>query len=217
MSGADWRAGSLLGPLTNTGTGAEQIARAALKQIMDKLDDACEAVENLWYSRDQDWSNVVGTAFVPTKINKPQPSSFYLGAQPSLIVGEPARFDKWPAITVRCGNRKASEDLAQLDQADVWDIELIVEVLTIAGPFLQDPLDDRGTSDAIDRQYQRLSDAVVACIDADRSLGANVLPLQRPATITPSLPFVMKTNKGAGNYLLHQGAELVWIATAMSL
>lgn len=213
MSGSAWRAQSLPTPL-NLGTGAEQIARAAYAQILTNLDAQCDQLENVWASRDEDWAEITNTAYQRTRITRP--SNYYLGAQPSLVAGAGARFDKWPAVTVRCGDRKPSEDRAQSDHFDQYDIQLIVEALAVAGPFRVDPIDDRASSDAIDRQYQRLSDAIIGCVDIDRSFSGNVLPLQRPPAITPSLPFVKKADKGSGQWFVYQGAELLWICTSLA-
>lgn len=213
LSGSAWRAQSLPTPL-NLGTGAEQIARAAYAQILTNLDAQCDQLENVWASRDQDWAEITNTAYQRTRITRP--TNYFLGAQPSLVAGAGARFDKWPAVTVRCDTRKPSEDREQPDQFDVYDISLIVEVLTAAGPFRVDPVDDRTISDAIDRQYQRLSDAVVASIDVDRTLGGNILPIKRPSSMVPSLPFTKKADKGAGQWTIYQAMEITWICTSMS-
>jgi hypothetical protein len=101
----------------------------------------------------------------------------------------------------------------QADQFDILDLELVVEVLAQAGPFSVDPLDDRASSDAVDRQYQRLSDAVVACIDADRSLGSNTWAISLPPRMVASLPFVKREKSGAGKWLIYQAMELTWTAT----
>ena len=194
-------------------TGGEQIARAAALQIAQNLDEQCSLQEIIWNNRDQDWAAAIGIAYQPTRIIRPQKSSIYLGAQPSLVAGENARFDKWPAVTCRCGARSPSAD--QADQWDNLDLELVIEVLAQAGPFAVDPLDDRSTSDAIDRQYQRLSDAVVACIDLDRSLGTGIPPISLPPRMIPSLPFVKREKAGAGRWLLYQGMELSWTVTGL--
>lgn len=210
MSASEWRLG-LDSPTIDIGTGAEQIARAAMLQIVQNLEAQCEVQEGLWAQRDRDWARAMGIPFAPTRITRVESDSFFLGAQPSLVAGENSRFDRWPAITVRVANRTPMPDIAQADQYDKMYLQLVVEVLARAGPFQQDPLDDRGTSDQIDRQYQRLADAVLACINLDRSLNASVLPIQRPPAITPSLPWVRKEDKGAGSFLLFQAAELAWI------
>lgn len=204
MSASEWR--SISRPVAAYGSSGEQIARAALLQIMQNLDEQCALVENLWDSRDQDWAAAMDIPYKQTIIARPQKDSFYLGAQPSLVAGQNARFDKWPAITVRCGTRTPSS--SQIDQADQWDRELIIEVLATAGPFARDPLDDRSTSDQVDRQYQRLSDAVVACIDQDRTLGGNTPPIQNPPEMTPSLPYIIRTKQGAGQYMVNQAMEI---------
>lgn len=213
MTASEWRSASLPSPL-NIGTGAEQIARAALTQIMGNLDAVCDQLEVVWKTRDQDWSTIMKIPYRPTMITRPQ--NYYLGAQPSLLLGDGARYDKWPAITVRCGQRKPTDDRGQSDHYDSYDVELIVEVMTLAGPYNVDPVEDRNSSDAIDRQYQRLSDAVVACLDLDRSLAGNIMPLQRPAVITPSLPWVKKQKDGRGLWFVYQAAELVWTCTSLA-
>jgi hypothetical protein len=209
MSATEWRAFSR--PAVNYGSSAEQVARAAAQQINVNLESQCDLQETQWAARDEDWAMLMSIPYKPTRIARVDRQSIYLGAQPSLVAGESARFDKWPAITVRAGTRKATDDREQPDQYDVMDVELIVEVLTYAGPFRQDPLDDRSTSDAVDRQYQRLSDAVVGCVDQDRSLGYNFLSIKRPPTMTPSLPFVKKQTSGTGAFLVYQGMEILYI------
>lgn len=213
MSGSEWRAASLPAPL-NIGTGAEQIARAALGQIMANIKSQVAQLEVIWASRDQDWAVIMKIPYKPTQITLPK--NYYLGAQPSLVAGIGERPDLWPAITCRAGVRKATDDRGQEDQYDSYDVELIIEVLTLAGPFNADPVESHTLSDAVDRQYQRLSDAVVASIDKDRTLSGNILPFQRPPTITPSLPFVKKANKGSGAWYVYQGAEMVWSVTALA-
>lgn len=202
-------------PAAGYGSGAEQVARAAALQIAQNLEDQCHLQEVIWNDRDQDWAAAMEIAYVPTRITRVAKSSIYLGAQPSLVAGIESRFDKWPAVTVRCATRTPSNVLEQADQYDSLDLSLTVEVLAMAGPFVADPLDDHSSSDAIDRQYQRLSDAVIACINLDRGLGGNILPLKLPPIGLPSLPFVRKEDAGSGRWLVFQGIELTWIATSL--
>lgn len=213
MSGALWRQSSR--PGVNHGTGAEQIARAAYAQILKNLAAQCAIVEDEWAPRDQDWATIVGIPYKRTLIKPVDPKSMYLGAQPSLVAGENSRFDKWPAITVRVDQRSPSEVREQPDQYDSYDLQLVIEVLATVGPYQQDPLDNREISDAIDRQYQRLSDAVIACIDVDRSLGNNVLPIKLPPREIPSLPWVRPISQGAGGFAVFQGMELTYTITSL--
>lgn len=215
MSGSLWRSSSR--PGVNRGTGAEQIARAALGQIVDNLVEQCKLVEEDWIPRDQDWAKIIKIPYKRTVIKPVELRSMYLGAQPSLVASEDARFDKWPAITVRVDERRPSAVEEQPDQYNSMDLQLIVEVLAAVGPHDQDPIDNREISDAIDRQYQRLADAVVACIDLDTTLGNNIFPLKLPPTMTPSLPWIRKVNvDGAGGqFAVFQGMEIVWTVTAM--
>lgn len=215
MSASEWRSTSQ--PPLEYGTGAEQISRAALLQIQGNITAQCALIDNLWLSRDQDFAAARGYPFQPTKTIVPAKTSLYLGAQPSLVSGDNANFDRWPAITVRCGSKDPTND--QPDQYDEYRVELVVEVLAKAGPFQQNPLEDRATSDAADRQYQRLSDAVVGCINADRSLGGNVHSIQNAPQMTPSIPWVRTANRDAtssGGWLVFQAQELVWTVTRLS-
>ena len=203
---SQWRSASQ--PALDYGTGGEQIARAAFLLIAANIQEKSALVDNLWVSRDHDFATMSKLPYRRTITNVPKLTSIYLGAQPSLVLGPGARFDKWPAITVRSDLRKP--DVDQPDHFDTMIIMLIVEVLAAAGPFKVDPVDDRSTSDEIDRQYQRLTDATIACVNQDRSLGGNALPISLPPIVTPSLPQVKKLNSGAGPYCLYQGAELLW-------
>jgi hypothetical protein len=199
-------------PAINFGSGGEQLARATIQQISANLEAQCQLQETIWAQRDQDWATSMGLAYAPTRITRVQPGSFYTGMQPSLVE---SRFDLWPAITVRSGNRTPSDDREQFDQYDTIDVEIIIEVLTFAGPFQNDPVTDRNTSDAVDRQYQRLSDAVIGCIATDKTLAGHVLPIKRPPRMTPSAPFVLKADNGSGAFLVYQGMELRYIVTQL--
>jgi hypothetical protein len=214
VSASQWR--KLSQPALDYGTGAEQIARAAYVQILQNIASAAASIDNLWTSRDQDFATLTGTPYRRTTINLPDPESFYLGAQPSLVVGPGARFDKWPAITIRADMREPDQASAQPDQWDTMLITLVVEALAAAGPFNVEPVEDRSLSDEIDRQYQRLAEAVVFCVNKDRSLGGNCLPISLPPRITPSSPFVKRLKDGAGPWTLYQGAELVWIVSTQT-
>ena len=199
------------------GARGEQAARACAAQIIQNLAEQCSLIDDDCAQQDREWADLIRQPFRRTRTNVPTiPASIYLGAQPSLVQGASARFDKWPAITVRCGPLRASSDPEQPDHFDSLDADLIVECLAVAGPFDLDPVEDRVASDEIDRQYQRLSDAVIACVDLDRSLGGNVLTIKRPPTMTPSLPEIMRESKGAGRWLLYQGMELSWGVTLLT-
>lgn len=198
-------------PVIDVGTGAEMIARAAAAQIDANLERQCEYQELLWKQRDADWATTMRKPSGTTRITRVPTSSIYTGARPSLVE---SRFDLWPAITVRCGNRNPSDDREQPDQYDSLDLELIVEVLAMAGPFLG-VVKDRDPDDEIDRQYQRLSDAVQGCISLDKTLNQNILPIKRPPKMTPSLPFAHKLEQGGGEELLFQGMELLYIVTKL--
>jgi hypothetical protein len=204
---AQWRSTSQ--PTLDYGNGGEQVARAMMVQVVQNLAAQCVLVDNLWSSRDQDFAAVMEIPYRRTVTTVPARTSVYLGAQPSLVVGAGARFDKWPAITVRADVR-SPDGAFQADQWDANNVEVVVEVLAAAGPFKVDPVEDRTLSDAIDRQYQRLCEAVVGCVNVDRSLGGSCLPIQSPPRMVPSLPFVKKLESGAGAWSIYQGAELSW-------
>lgn len=194
------------------------MARAAAAQIILNLAEQCTLIDDACVPRDQDWAQIVKRPYRRTRINVPKiPDSIYLGAQPSLVEGTNESYDRWPAITVRCNEMKASQDLEQPDQYESFDANLIVEVLATAGLFERNPSEDREMSDQIDAQYQRLSDAVLACLELDTNLSGTIHPFKRPPTMTPSLPFVKKQTSGAGQWSIYQGMQLEWGVTLYTL
>lgn len=199
-------------PVIDIGTGAEQIARSAALQIATNLDAQCSVQEGLWNQRDLDWAMAMGIQYFPTEITRVPKQRVFTGRKPSLVE---SRFDLWPAIAVYTDLRRPSMNNEQPDQYDSMDIKLVIEVLAMVGPLAEDPFQGRDAEDAIDRQYQRLSDAVEACVAIDKSLGGTILPIKLPPTMTPSLPFLRKLDKGAGADCIFQGMEIVYFVTKM--
>ena len=214
--GNPWRVSSR--PQIARGTRSELVAKAAAAQIIENLAAQCALIDDDCVPRDQDWAQIVRRPYRRIKINVPViPDGIFLGAQPSLVEGTDERFDRWPAITVRCNDLKPTQDLGQPDHYESFDASLIIEVLATAGLFRQNPADDRALSDEIDMQYQRLSDAVLSCIEIDKTLSGTIPYLQRPPIMTPSLPFTKRQSKGAGMWSLYQGMQLEWTVTLLTL
>ena len=199
------------------GDEAHLVERAAMLQIRANLEDMCVRIDNIWRQPDVDFYATMGMPDPYTKIERPVPQNFFIGARPSLIGSS---VDFWPSITTRAATARASSE--QFDHFDVFDVQLDVEVLCKAGPIPQDRLHDQLGIDAegeVNRQIQRLCAAVHMCIRLDPSLGAAIEPIQRPPVKSQGFPFALpgNTRERTGDYWVYCGKRLRYIAAVNSL
>lgn len=190
----------------------ELVQRAAAIQIIRQLPIQIPLQEALWANRDADWALATGRPLTSTTITPVNPKSVYTGHRLDLQV---APQDTFPAITSRCFDSVPAPDAEQPDQYDQAELTLVIEVWVSCGPFI-DPVADHDDQDQIDRQLHRLSAAVRASIDFDRSLGSVVMPIRLPARTRASLPFVTKaTERNIDRSFLVQAMELTYTASAL--
>jgi hypothetical protein len=200
------------------GIGAEEemVQRAALLQIKTHLPEEVSWQEDLWAQRDEAFAKAMGWGFTPVQIEQPAPGNFYAGARPSLVE---APIEFWPSITVRANSSSSAS--RQLDQMDISDVPLFIEILCKAGPVPQDKIHAKEgveTDGMVDAQVQRLTAAVIGCIDRDKTLGGVVPVIARPARIKPSAPFTRPgaSGQGTGDYYVFQGKQLEYVTTRTS-
>lgn len=197
-----------------TGTGQEEIQRAATLLMAANLSAAIVAEAASWTVLDQQMETIMGQGVpLPIVVEDVPTTRIYPGHRPSLIE---ASVDLYPNVSVMCAGSGSDADRG-LDQ--VWSriCNLVVETMVKAGPYDEEDRSGIG-EDICNRRAQRLTNAVISVVTNNNTLGGLVEPItDTPARVLISDVFVRREEKGRGPRWLWQVSRIEWAVSKIEL
>lgn len=185
-------------------TGLETLQRAVLKVLHDNLNSELITTEALWQSRDIQWATDMNQVYKEVTLEPIEDANFYSGHKPSLISKGP---DYFPAVTVLAYNSAQGGDTG-FDQA--WGLrELVaVETLVKAGFYPDDDISGVG-EDIVNGRIQRTTDAIIAVVAHNRTLGGLVQSIGDTPTVQISEVFAVTDDRKGRWYWQASKIDLV--------
>lgn len=195
----------------------ELIQRAAKAQIITYLPNLTSQIQEIWDRRDKEFSEKLNTAYKKLSIPKVKEENIYAGIESMSLIEAP--LDRWPSILVYARNSTAYQ--YQEDQYDTSSVKFCIEILCNQGPIETGEVHKKEgfqAMEVLDSKIQRLTDAVYMCIQRDKTLSGSIGQIEKPSSITTSLPWVRKEKENAtGKSYIFQGKQLEFIVQKITL
>lgn len=196
-------------PHLESGIGFEPAARAAKLLLLDRLNDAIDAQNDLWRRADEA-NDALGLdpGVGVIEAEHVQPQNFHEGPHKSLVEAPPEAF---PNVSVMAYMTVPSASQFG-DQVDSSDITLFVESMAIAGP-VPDGL-ETAYETIVHRRIQRMTEAVASVIGSDPTLLGTVHYMSLPPRGgVGQNAWLRREGRGAGSKHLWQGSRLQYTLT----
>lgn len=195
--------------LVDETTGLETLQRAVLQILHDNLNSELITTEAVWAPKDIAWAASMNQIYKEVELEPIQDRNFFSGHQPSLIKRGP---DSFPAVTVLAYNSAQGGDTAY-DQA--WGLQerVAVETLVKAGFYPEDDISGIG-EDIVNGRIQRTTDAIIAVLAHNRTLGGLVAAIGDTPTVQISEVFAVSDDQTGRWYW--QASRIDLIITRLS-
>lgn len=190
--------------LTDETTGLETLQRATLQILYNNLNSELITTEALWAPKDIAWAASMNQIYKEVTLEPIQNENFYSGHKPSLINKGP---DYFPAVTVLAYNSAQGGDTAY-DQA--WGLQdrIAIETLVKAGFYPDDDISGVG-EDIVNGRIQRTTDAIIAVMAHNRTLGGLVQSISDTPTVQISEVFALSDERKGRWYWTASRIDLV--------
>lgn len=187
------------------GSGLEQLGASLLLVLARGLNTQLAAIDAERNDELAALYDQLDRAFDPI-ISDPVPNdNFHLGHRPSLIDADAS---KLPNVSVMGSEALPRPMNVQIDQGDAIDSRIYVELFAKAGPVAVSQLDKN--EPVVNSMIQRMVDAAIRAINADRTLGGSALGFTMPPTVM--ITDVQVKHHDAGDIAhLWQGARLEYV------
>jgi hypothetical protein len=177
-------------PLTADGPasiGMEEAQTSAVVQIAANIDACLTRQAQAWDAVDQKLSQTLGVRYRRTILERPPKGCIYPGVRNGIL---DMPWDRFPALCAMCD--RATARPPDNDALRAHSVTLYVEGIIRSDAFNYEDRNERIFHEgAVDRRAKRYINAIIECIDLDRSLGGAVLPLP-DASAGQTDPFVLQ-------------------------
>lgn len=187
----------------NSRLGLGLMSRAAKIILVQRL-NASIAVENdYWVSLDEELAVIEGGEYTPVVIETVEPTNFYLGHNPSLVL---AQVDKYPNVAVDA-DRAGSSGNDDLDQGSMFGVSLYIEFM------VRSEKDEEEVSD----RAMRMLDAINAVMMSNKTLGGTTHEIGETPIAQLSDVFVRNADAFYGKDWFWRGGRIEYTVEKVSL
>lgn len=195
--------------LTDETTGLETLQRATLQILHDDLNDQLITTEAIWDPKDVAFAASMNQVYKQITLEPIHDENFFSGHKPSLIQRGP---DYFPAVTVMAYTSRAGGD-TNIDQAWGLSDQISIETLVKAGFYPDDDITGVG-EDIVNARVQRTTDAIIAVLAHNRTLGGLVNSIGDTPTVQVSEVFAVTDDRTGRWYW--QASKIDVTATRLS-
>lgn len=182
-------------PLTGgqTSIGLELVQMKATLQVAEHLPGELARQAQAWSDIDRAFAEKMGRTYRSTHLESPDRSSIYPGARGGILA---MPWDSFPAVMVMADDGTVSPEGPRFDQGTTaYNIALYIEAIVRSDEFFKDDAAERLLEEGnVDRRAKRTLEALVQCIEIDRSLGGVAPGMSDPHVIQTD-PFVLQSTQ----------------------
>jgi hypothetical protein len=177
--------------------GLEEIQRAAVLLLFDKLNDALAERAAQMIASDQAFYTHLGRIYEPIEIEPILAENFYEGHRPSLIQ---APIEKYPNISAWTTRTSMNAESASSDHTTIYNDLLYIEAMVKS--------DDE---DTVNKRLARTVEAINNVISRNPTLGNVVTGISDERTVNMSDVFARRERTNYGPVWYWQGARLEYV------
>lgn len=172
-----------------TSIGLEPAQMKATMQVIERLPLELARQADAWKVPDRTFADALKIPFRPTVLELPPQGSYFPGCRLGII---DMPWDKFPAVSVMADTGTPTAESPRFDQGgSAYSVSLWIEAIVRSDEYYKDDPGERVLEEGnVDRRAKRTLEAIVQCIDADRSLGGTVPGLAAPR-VAQTDPFLL--------------------------
>lgn len=192
--------------------GLEPAQMQATLQIVANLPTELQRQADAWKVPDRTFADALKIPYRPTVLETPPQGSYFPGCRLGVIN---MPWDRFPMVSVMSDTGTPTAESPRIDQGgSAYSVSLWIESIVRSDEFYADNADERVLEEGhVDRRAKRMLEALVQCIDLDRTLGGNVPELAAPR-VAQTDPFLLPSSE-AGQQTKNRVFSLVRVEYAI--